>query len=54
MFKEKSALKEISTANTAAPNYVHGGPSPDLAPEIEENVICIIYNILIILIEVVS
>ena len=29
-------------------------PSRDLVPKIEENVICIIYNILIILIEVVS
>jgi hypothetical protein len=41
-------------ANPAAPHHVHGGPSRNRAPKIEENVICIIYNILIILIEVVS
>ena len=54
LLKEKGALKEVPDANPAAPHQVHSGSSRNRAPKIEESVICIIYNILIILIEVVS
>jgi hypothetical protein len=54
LLKEESALKEVLAANLAPSRHMHDGPSRNPAPKIAENVICIIYNILIILIEVVS
>lgn len=50
ILEEESALREVPAANPVAPHCVNGGASRNLASEIEENVICVIYNILKILI----